>query len=225
VISVVIPVYRNATTIGELYTRLTRVLRQLAEPYEIVFVDDACPDDSLRALPSVACADGQVVLCRLPRNVGQQRAVLAGLARARGTTCVVMDADLQDPPEAVLDLVSPLSADIAAVFAGRRGVYDTWWRLLTSRVFKTALRALCGTPMDAGLFVAMNAAMRVRLLADEPGPSVVAMMGCTRLRMISLPVERSRRADGRSSYTLGDLVKMAALTVAWLLRRKWQMMS
>ena len=118
---------------------------------------------------------------RLPGNIGQQRAVLAGLAQARGSRVVVMDADLQDPPEAIPVLLDALSGNVSAVFFGRRGRHQSIVRHLTSRLFKTLLHMACGTPPDAGLFVAMDRRMVTRLLPiGRPGPSVLAMMGCTR---------------------------------------------
>ena len=110
-------------------------------PSEIIFVDDASPDDSALVLITLARTDPTVVVLSLPRNAGQHRAVLRGLALARGDV-VVMDADLQDAPEAIPSLLDKMDEGFAAVFAGRRGNFTPWPRHLTSRAFKYVLHLL-----------------------------------------------------------------------------------
>ncbi len=220
-ISIVVPVFRNKESLDELHRRLRRVLETERLPYEMIFVDDACPEGSLTVLKELAQADPQVALLALERNLGQQQAVLVGLSHARGKCVVVLDADLQDPPEAIPDLLAKLQEGPAAVFAGRRGRYESTFRLLASRLFKGLLHLLCGVPMDAGLFVAMNRQM-VECLLTFHGlpPSVVAMIGCTGLPLTSIPVLRAHRPSGRSSYSFLTRLKVGCFAVAWVLLRK-----
>ena len=124
-ISVVLPVYRNRPCLPELHRRLTEALRAITSDYELVFVDDAGADGSLEWVRECRQRDERVVLVEMPRNAGQHRAVLAGLARSTGAAVVVMDADLQDPPEAIGGLVRALErdidgADLEVRFAGER---------------------------------------------------------------------------------------------------------
>jgi glycosyltransferase involved in cell wall biosynthesis len=176
--------------------------------YEILFVDDASPDNSLDALIALAEIDPHVAVLALERNIGQQRTVMARLSYARGEYVVVMDADLQDPPEAIPDLLTELRRGASAVFAGRRGRYESSLRLFTSRRFKRLLHYPCGLPPDAGLFVVMSRDMVERLLAfDDSRPFVVAMLGCTGLPVVSVPVVRSERWLGRSSYSFWKRLK------------------
>ncbi len=220
-ISVIVPVYRNTETLGDLYACLRRVFDARSLGYEMIFVDDACPDGSLHLLQQLARADPRVTVVALERNVGQQRAVLVGLGHARGNQVVVMDADLQDPPEAIPVLLEKLQEGYAAVFAGRRGRYESLPRLLTSRVFKWLLHLLCGVPADAGLFVAMTREMVERLRASgEPGPFVVAMIGCTGLPVTSIPVTRAPRPTSRSAYSFWRRCKIGLLAIAWVVSRK-----
>jgi len=222
VTSVVIPVYRNVDTLGTLHDRLHVILEGAGEPYEVVFVDDASPDGSQAMLLVLARTDPHVRVHRLPVNVGQQRAVLAGLAQARGVRVVVMDADLQDPPEAIPVLIGALNGNVSAVFLGRRGRHQPIVRHLTSRLFKMLLHRLCGTPPDAGLFVAMDRRMVTRLLAfGRPGPSVLAMIGCTGLPLVSVPLSRASRSQGRSGYSAWRRVSMGVRVLAWVLAWKW----
>lgn len=214
-VSIVAPVYRNRDTLKELHDRLSRMLEGIADRYEVIFVNDACPGGSLAVLEELARGDDQVQVVSMDQNVGQHRAVLAGLRRSRGRVAVVLDADLQDPPEAIEGLVKQLSPEVDAVFAGRRGAYESLPRLATSRVFKRLLHWLCGVPVDAGMFVAMNRKMvDAVLFLDTPSPFVVAMIGCTGLPTISVPIVRSKRPRGESAYSSFQRLKTGCRAVA-----------
>lgn len=221
-VSIVVPVYRNADTLRELHRRLCRAMESLPLSYELLFVDDACPEGSLEVLRELAERDSQVAVLALERNVAQQRAVLIGLAHARGDYVVVMDADLQDPPEAIPDLLAKAHEGFDAVFAGRRGHYESRSRLLSSRLFKGLLHLVSGVPADAGLFVAMNRRMVDRLLTYRgPHPFVVAMIGCTGLPVVSIPVARAQRLKGSSAYSFWGRLKVGSLALAWVPLWKW----
>ena len=200
-LSVVSPVYANATTLPALHARLVAAVAGLG-PVELVLVDDACPHGSGAVLSRLAADDPCVRVVRLPANRGQHGAVLAGLSVASGRRVAVLDADLQDPPEALPDLVKLLdSGGWDAVFAGRRGRYSSRWRSLTGRGFKRVLAGLTNLPADAGAFVVMNRAMVDALLAlDARRPYLPGMIGATGLTHTSVPVARAGRPDGRSAY-------------------------
>lgn len=215
-VSVVIPVYKNARTVEELHQRLGDVLRSQARTFEILFVEDACPDGSLKPLVELTRRDSRVCVLSLARNAGQHRAVLVGLAQARGHTMVVMDADLQDPPEAIPVLLARLGEGYSAVFAGKRGLYEPPLRQLGGRVFKRLLHILFGIPMDAGMFFAINRQMAEQLLAFyAPAPYLVAMISCTGLPLTCVPVRRSPRRTGRSAYNTWKRLKVAIGAVLW----------
>lgn len=223
-LSIVLPVYRNREMLCALCRNLCDVLDAQGRPYELIFVDDACPDGSRAVLEALAQTNPHVVVLALEQNVGQQRAVLTGLRHARGQWVVVMDADLQDPPEAIPLLLAAARDGAAAVFAGRRGRYESRLRLLTSRVFKRALHLLCGVPVDAGLYVAMNRQMLERVLAlDNPRPHLVAMIGCSGLPVASIPVRRAERPAGRSAYTSWGRLEVAWQALTWVLGHKLRM--
>jgi glycosyltransferase involved in cell wall biosynthesis len=217
-VSVVLPVYRTRDALPELHRRLSNVLERDHDSWELVFVDDGSPDGAFQDLERIAEEDPHVSVVRLPRNGGQHRAVLAGLAAARGRVFVVMDADLQDPPEAIPMLLEGLGRGYAAVFAGRRGRYESAGRLLTSRALKRTLHLLTGVPPDAGLFVVMDARMRARLLEFRVRrPFLVAMMGATGLRLESIPVQRAPRPHGRSAYSSLERIRAGAAAAWWAL--------
>lgn len=209
-VAVVVPVYRNADSVAPLARRLHAALDAAGLEHEIVLVEDACPAGSATAVDRLARRDARVRALHLRRNVGQHAAVMIGLASLRSGVAVVMDADLQDPPEAVPALVARLGDGAGAVFAGRRGAYESAGRLLTSRLFKRALALAAGVPRDAGLFVALGREAVERLLAlHTPRPFVPAMIGCAGVACASLPVERAPRPVGRSAYSGPERLRSA----------------
>jgi glycosyltransferase involved in cell wall biosynthesis len=211
-VSVVAPVYGNAATVAELCRRLAAVL---PGEHEILLVDDGCPHGSWAAIEAVPRARG----IRHEVNRGQNAAVLTGLRAARGEEIVVLDADLQDPPEAVPRLLEELRrGDAAAVFGGRRGRYESGARMLASRLFKRTLRLLSGRrlPVDAGLFLAMGPEMRDALTAGDP-PYLLAAMARSGLPMRSVPVTRAR--GGASAYSGRARAALAARALAQAARR------
>jgi len=201
-VTVVAPVYRNEQTLAELHRRVAAALAGAGARLQLVLVSDASPDGSADVIAALAAADPRVEPVLLARNLGQHRAVVEGLRRARGEAVVVLDADLQDPPEAIPLLLAELRAGWGAVFAGRRGRYESLGRLATSRVFKQLLSVAAGVPADAGMFVAMTRAVAERVAAlAEPRPFVVAMIGCTGAPTTSIPVRRARADERLSGYT------------------------
>lgn len=210
-LSIVVPVHRNAATLRELHARLSHAARRSSADYELIFVDDACPEHSLTVLRDLAARDAHVAVLALAHNVGQNTAVLAGLELARGAIAVVLDADLQDPPEAIPRLVQAARAG-AIVFAGRRGRYESWPRQLSSWLFKHAL-AWCaggGLPPDAGLFVALPRPAIDRLLAlPVATPYVVGMLARIGLPLRSIPVQRAAAPERRSSYSSWQRLRLA----------------
>lgn len=201
-VSVVVPVYGNADTLRTLHARLTRALALVGRPYEVVFVDDACPLQSLPVLRALEQEDEHVQVVVLPANRGQHRALLAGLHRARGEQAVLMDADLQDPPEAIGPLLAALDSGASAAFAARRGHYQARGRRVTSWLFKRLVHLVCGMPVDAGLFVALDRRMIARLAAcPDPDPFLPVLIAGAGLPLARIPVERAVRPCGCSAYS------------------------
>jgi glycosyltransferase involved in cell wall biosynthesis len=212
-VSVVVPVFENAERLPELSARLAHVLDGR---YELLFVDDASPDNARAVVRALAAADPRVCGLRLAENVGQNAAVVAGLAHARGDTVVVMDGDLQDPPEAVPLLLRELrEGGVHAVFAGRRGRYESTARLAGSRALKRLLWLLTGgrMPADAGLFLALDrvTAERVCALAGSK-PYVAVLVARAAGRVASVPVERG--SSTRSAYSERMRIRVARDAVA-----------
>jgi hypothetical protein len=124
-LSVIVPVYDCASTLGPLHQRLTQVLKPLVASYEIVFVDDRSNDASWQVMRRLAGEDGNVVALRLANNVGQHLAITAGLEQCCGTRAVVIDGDLQDPPETIPALLDAADdGDGADIVFARRTISD-----------------------------------------------------------------------------------------------------
>lgn len=215
----IVPVYGNAPTLVELHRRLGEVFQRSGLRHECIFVNDASPDDSADVLSSLShLSDVRVVT--LAANVGQHRAVLHGLAYARGSTACILDADLQDPPEVIPALLDRLVGGVAAVYAAREGHFEPWFRRFTSRLFRYTIKAQGNIPVGLGLFGVMDRRMVERLLGDSSGrPFVPAMMVRSGLTLDSVPVQRLPRPIGRSAYTSWKRLTMALSVIGSLWRR------
>lgn len=215
-VSLVIPVYFNADTLKELHKKVRDVLRKNQYYFEIIFVEDGSSDNSLKILRSIAKENENVIVISLEKNIGQQRAVLTGLAYSSGDKVVIMDADLQDPPEAIPILLENLSGDVAAVFGGRSGHYESEFRLFSSSVFKMSIHLLTGIPVNAGIFVAMKREMVEKLLKfHSPRPFMTAMIGLTGLNVKSITVKRNVRATGKSRYSTWNRLVIGVMAIVW----------
>ncbi|MCW2621514.1 MAG: glycosyl transferase family 2, partial [Frankiales bacterium] len=171
----------------------------------------------------LAAADPRVRVTVLPASLGQHRALARGLTdEPSAAAWVCLDADLQDPPEAVPALLAELQP-AAVVFAGRRGAYESRLRLITGGLHRRVLAALTGLPPDAGAFFAVDARGRDGLLRgmhDRQAPSVVAALGAARLTARSVPVHRDGRSAGRSAWTHRARLGQSLRTLRWVARHR-----
>jgi polyisoprenyl-phosphate glycosyltransferase len=192
--TVVAPLYRNPAPIPELVQRLQRL-----EGASILLVEDGGRDEpTLQLLRELA--GPRVAALLLARNVGQNRAIYAGLQHALAGPVVVMDADLQDQPEAIPALLAALDR-WPAVFAQRHGHYQSWEERLTSVLFKGILRLASGwrLPADVGTFVAMRPEVVQRLLQTQSAdPYLVGHLAMSGYALGALPFRRM--PGGRSGY-------------------------
>ena len=218
-VAVVAPVYGNAATLPALCDRVGEALAD--RPWRLRLVIDASPDASSDVARRLAAADPRIGVTDLPRNVGQHRALVRGLAdEPDATAWACLDADLQDPPEALPLLLDRLAAgDVAAVFAGRRGDYEPSGRLATGRLHRLALARLTGLPPDAGAYLVLAPHGRDAVLALG-GPSLVAAVGVAGLATASVPVRRQARSAGTSAWTGPARLRQSARTLCWVATRR-----
>lgn len=218
-VALVTPVYGNEATLPDLVERVTAALHR--RPWSLRLVVDASPDASLAVARRLAEADHRLSVTALATNVGQHRALARGLRdEASASAWVCLDADLQDPPEAVPLLLEQLDlGDVAAVFAGRRGGYEGLGRRVTGCLHRVVLSGLTGLPLDCGAFVALTPTGRAAILRLE-GPNIVAAIGVAGLPVVSVPVVRERRPVGRSAWSAKARVHQSARTLVWAARAR-----
>ncbi|GAB4204373.1 MAG: glycosyltransferase family 2 protein [Roseiflexaceae bacterium] len=211
-VSVVVPVYNEQENLPELYRRLTEVLGQAVASYELVLVDDGSRDASLPMLRELAAGDGRVLVVELARNFGHQVAISAGLDHARGRGVIIMDADLQDPPEVLPLFIAKWREGHDVVYAIReqrkegllkRTAYAAFYRLL-QRV------AQIDIPLDAGDFCIMDRRV-VDVLNGMPERNrfVRGIRSWIGLDQIGMAYARHARHAGRPKYTFKRLVYLA----------------
>jgi glycosyltransferase involved in cell wall biosynthesis len=160
-LSVVIACYKDGPAIPHMYERLTKVLATLAVKREIVFVNDGSPDDSEEILRTLARRDPEVVVINHTRNFGSQAAFTSGMKLATGDMVVLMDGDLQDPPELIPGLFEKWQAGYQVVYGVRVKRDATWFLQIAYKLFYRLFRALSyvDVPRDAGDFSLMDRAV------------------------------------------------------------------
>lgn len=220
-LSWVIPMYRTADFVEELCARIAATSRVLGLRAELVLIDDACPERSADRARSVQCPY-PVRIVQLERNVGQDRAIDAGLRVCTGRHAVVLDADLQDPPEAVRAMWREMEKGSDVVFANRFGAYESRGRRITSRLYRAAACRLGGLPPGAGLFLLMNRRVMDQLVAaPAPNPSVLAAVAATRGCFASVAVERAARSHGASAYSSARRVSKGLGSLWRIVAARW----
>jgi dolichol-phosphate mannosyltransferase len=213
VLSVVSPIYNERESVDELVRRLTLVLSELGD-YEIVLVDDGSTDGSWAALCTLAAGDGHVRLLRLSRNFGHQIALTAGLDAARGVAVVLIDGDLQDPPEVIPQLVDCWREGFDVVYAVReQRDGESRLRLAAIDVFYRSFRRMSATdiPADTGDFRLLSR-RAVDSLARMPERAryLRGMTSWIGFRQTGVSYRRDPRFAGASKYPLGKLIRLAA---------------
>lgn len=211
-LSVVIPVYNEHENLAALYERLVATLDGVGLSYEFIFVDDGSHDGSLTLLHQLARDDRRVVVVELARNFGHQVAISAGLDHTRGDGVIVMDADLQDPPEVLPQFIAAWRAGHDVVYAVREHRKEGWVMRAAYALFYRILQrvAQIDIPLDAGDFCIMDRRV-VTLLSAMPERNrfVRGIRSWVGLDQIGLRYERQGRYAGAPKYTVSRLVYLA----------------
>jgi dolichol-phosphate mannosyltransferase len=212
-LSLVIPVYNNAQALQELSDRLHVALSEITKTYEIIFIDDGSVDDSWRMIKSICKTDERVVGIRLSRNFGQHPAINAGMRRATGDITILMDADLQDRPEELANLLSPFKTenDLEIVYTQFQMETGSKSRL-TSRIFSKVFTKLSGNnhPSNVGTYRAFTRKVRLALLEyPETGAVYGPLMVQMGFNQTFVQVSRSEAVGRGTSCTFGKRVALA----------------
>jgi dolichol-phosphate mannosyltransferase len=211
-ISIVVPIYNEQEILPELYRRLSAVADGLGEPVELIFADDGSRDGSSEWLDARAAEDPRVGVVHLSRNFGHQPACSAGLTAARGDAVVLMDGDLQDPPEVIPDLVRAWRAGAEVAFAQRKSRDEGMVRGLAFRAFYGLFGRLMEfpIPLDAGVFGLMDRrALDAMLRLEERSRFLPGMRAWVGFRQVSVEYERERRAAGAPKQNFRRLFRYA----------------
>jgi dolichol-phosphate mannosyltransferase len=213
-LSVVIPCYNEQAVIPELYHRVTQACRCLVgDRYELVLVNDGSFDETWALLQELAHNDDRIVAVDLSRNHGHQLALSAGLSLARGERILVIDADLQDPPELLPEMMRLMDGGADVVY-GQRVERDgeTWFKRASARVFYRLLLRMTdvGIPPDTGDFRLMRRPVLDALLAmPEQQRFIRGMVAWIGFRQVPLEYRRDRRFAGETKYPLRKMLAFA----------------
>jgi dolichol-phosphate mannosyltransferase len=211
--SLVIPVFNEEEVLPELYRRVTQVMVAAETSYELVLIDDGSSDKTWEIMQRLRASDERVSLVRLSRNFGHQIALTAGLEHARGETVVVLDADLQDPPELIPRMLELWREGHDVVYGLRtRREGEGLFKRSTAAIFYRLIGRLTSVhiPADTGDFRLMSrpvveALKRVR----ERNRFVRGLVAWVGFRQVALPYERAHRAAGETKYPFSKMLRFA----------------
>jgi dolichol-phosphate mannosyltransferase len=212
VISVVVPLFNEEDNVAELHRRLEAALESLDVAYEVVFVDDGSRDETPSLLDSLRASDRNITCIHLSRNFGHQAAVSAGIDYGRGQALVVMDGDLQDPPELLPEFVAKWREGFDVVYAVRRHRKESLLKRAAYSSFYRILYAISDLeiPIDSGDFCLLDRRV-VDVLRHLPERMrfVRGLRSFVGFRQVGLPYDRAARASGRSKYSVRALIGLA----------------
>ncbi len=212
-ISVVIPVYGCRACLEELHRRLVATLEAITPSFEIILVNDACPQNSWEIIKQIALKDPRVKGLDLSRNFGQIRAITAGLHYAEGGWVVVMDCDLQDRPEEIIRLYNKAQEGFDVVFSRRAVRKDTFLKKLSSIVFYWIYGYFTGGALDGTI---CNFSISKRLVMDnyqrmgDQNRAFILFIRWMGFRTAVIDIDHAERPCGKSSYTLRKQLRLAS---------------
>jgi dolichol-phosphate mannosyltransferase len=212
--SIIAPIYNEFENLPELYRRVKEVLDSTQEPWELILVDDGSSDGSTDRIRELAAKDEVVRPVIFARNFGHQIAVTAGLDYARGEAVVIIDADLQDPPEVILELAKKWKEGyevVYAVRAEREG--ESWFKLLTASIFYRLIYRITDVkiPLDTGDFRLID-----RKVVDVMGKMrekhrfLRGMAAWVGFKQVGVEYKRAARLSGVTKYPLKKMLKFAS---------------
>jgi glycosyltransferase involved in cell wall biosynthesis len=211
-ISIVSPIYKASNILDELVRRISISVETITQDYEIILVEDGCPQNSWEKIEALASDNPQIKGIKLSRNFGQHHAITAGLDHAKGDWVVVMDCDLQDRPEEIPKLYHKALEDFDIVFARRVVRQDGFFKKLSSKLFYKAFSYLSGIEQDGtignfGIYSknVINAINTMR----EPMRAFLPMAKWVGFNKTSVDVEHRERFEGKTSYNWNKLMNLA----------------
>ncbi len=211
--TIIAPIFNEAESLPELYRRVAEVMETTHETWELLLIDDGSRDGSTEAIQEIAKKDPRVRPIIFARNFGHQIAVTAGLDYSRGKAVVIIDADLQDPPEVILDLIARWHEGYQVVFAVRaEREGETWFKKTTASIFYRIIYRITDVkiPMDTGDFRLMDRrVVNVMKQMREKHRFLRGMASWVGFRQIGVPYKRAARFAGSTKYPFRKMLKFA----------------
>ena len=224
-LSVVAPVYNEEATIEEFYTRVCSAMKDV--PFELVLVDDGSSDRSPAVLDAIAMTDPRVRVVYLSRNFGHQTALTAGLDHARGNAVVMLDADLQDPPEVITKMLDHWRAGCDVIYAVReQREGESRFKLTTARWFYSLFDRLAQVELqhNSGDFRMLDRrALDALLSMRERNRFLRGMTVWVGYRQAAVPYTRDRRYAGKTKYTLPKMMRFSLDAISSFSHRPLQL--
>jgi glycosyltransferase involved in cell wall biosynthesis len=210
VISVVVPLFNEEHSLDALYHEIAAVLDSQPEPYEVVFVDDGSTDGSMASLERLHAETTNVVVVHLRRNFGKAAALQAGFLEARGDVVVTMDADLQDDPAEIPQLLAKLDEGFDLVSGWKTRRNDPWSRRVLSKVFNWATAVVSGVRLhdvNCGLKAYKAEVLKGLRIYGELHRFIPVLASYRGFRVAEIPVNHRAREHGRSRYGLSRYLR------------------
>ena len=212
--TIVGPVYNEIAILPEFYRRVKDVMERLGESWELILVDDGSSDGTTTIMRQLAAEDPHVRPVIFARNFGHQLAVTAGLDYARGEATVIIDSDLQDPPEVIPDLIARWKEGYEVVFAVRtEREGETWFKLFTASIFYRLIYKITDVdiPLDTGDFRLLDRkVVNVMKQMRERHRFLRGMSVWVGFQQIGVPYRRAARFAGQTKYPLKKMIKFAS---------------
>jgi dolichol-phosphate mannosyltransferase len=213
VLSVIIPIYNEEQNIPVLYTRMKQVLDSLGDTYELLFINDGSRDQSMRLIRELAAKDNKVHFINFSRNFGHQIAVTAGLDACKGDQVVIIDADLQDPPELIAEMRAKMKEGYEVVYARRnKRSGESFMKRWTAKMFYRILAKITSIdiPLDTGDFRIMDRKI-VDVLKHMPEQQkfLRGQISWAGFRQTYITYDRDQRNAGETGYTYKKMIRFA----------------
>ncbi len=213
-ISIVVPMYNEEDNISELYDRLNTVMKKLSHlQYEYIFVNDGSFDHTYENLVSIADKDENIIVVNFTRNFGHEAATTAGIINSNGDAVIIIDADLQDPPELIMDMIKKWEEGYEIIYAKRKSRKgETFLKKITSKLFYRVFNMLTDTkmPKDTGDFrlIDRKVANDFKKL-KEKNRITRALINWIGYNQTHIFFDRDKRFSGKTKYNYFKLIRLA----------------
>lgn len=212
--SIVVPVYNEELVVNETYRRLKKVMNSTKEAYEIIFVNDGSKDKTVEMIKSICNIDRSIKLLSFSRNFGHQSAISAGMDHSQGKAVVVIDADLQDPPEIILKMIEKWKEGYDVVYGRRlQRKGETFFKKFTAKVFYRTLRSMTEVdmPVDTGDFRLIDRKVcDILKQLPEHNRYVRGLVSWIGFKQTGVEFVREERFAGETKYPLKKMLKFAS---------------